>query len=146
MTVMVMIIELSPNLYQYQTLHELNPITDSSSASLRLSTHCLTFLSTSLLLLQQSQTSTYLYTLSEYTLFLSLPITMLNSHHLTSTYLYTGSDGHGHESVGPLEREFVDAPVQFLHGDRLGVEDVGVTRLVERVLYPRRVEIGQRVL
>lgn len=63
---MVMIIELSPNLYQYQTLHELNPITDSSSASLRLSTHCLTFLSTSLLL-QQSQTSTYLYTLSEYT-------------------------------------------------------------------------------
>lgn len=64
---MVMIIELSPNLYQYQTLNELNPITDSSSASLRLSTHCLTFLSTSLLLLQQSQTSTYLYTLSEYT-------------------------------------------------------------------------------
>lgn len=143
---MVMIIELSPNLYQYQTLNELNPITDSSRVSLQLSTHCLTFLSTSLLLLQQSQTSTYLYTLSEYTLFLSLPITMLNSHHLTSTYLYTGSDGHGHESVGPLKREFVDAPVQFLHGDRLGVEDVGVTRLVERVLYPRRVEIGQRVL
>lgn len=71
---------------------------------------------------------------------------MLNSNPLTSTYLYTGSDGHGHESVGPLEREFVDAPVQFLHGDRLGVEDVGVTRLVERVLYPRRVEIGQCVL
>lgn len=71
---------------------------------------------------------------------------MLNSNPLTSTYLYTGSDGHGHESVRPLECEFVDAPVQFLHGDRLGVEDVGVTRLVERVLYPRRVEIGQRVL
>lgn len=146
MTVMVMIIELSPNLSQYQTLNELNPITDSSRVSLRLSTHCLTFLSTSLLLLQQSQTSTYLYTLSEYTRFLPLPVTMLNSNPLTSTYLYTGSDGHGHETVGPLECEFVDAPVQFLHGDRLGVEDVGVTRLVERVLYPRRVEIGQRVL
>lgn len=65
---------------------------------------------------------------------------------LPSTYLYTGPDGGGHESVGPLQGQFVDPPVQFLHGDRLGVEDVGVAGLVERVLYPRGVEVGQSVL
>ena len=43
----------------------------------------------------------------------------------------------------PLHGELVDAAVQLLHGDGLGVEDEGVHGLVERVVQARLVQVVQ---
>ena len=41
----------------------------------------------------------------------------------------------------PLHGQLVNTPVQFLHGDGLGVQDKGVHRLVERVIQTLPVQI-----
>lgn len=62
----------------------------------------------------------------------------------TGTYADTFSDGDSHETVAPLQREFVDATVQLLHGDSLRIQHKRVDRLIEVIVLFGRVKVGQR--
>lgn len=51
--------------------------------------------------------------------------------YVITAYLDAVSNGEAHKSVLPLQGEVVDFTIQFSHGDRLGIHDVLVHRLIE---------------